>query len=527
MQSRIVLWTQGAERLYGFSKAEALNRVPHDLFHTQFPISKEDVDDTLRRSGKWYGELVRRKSNGERVVVSSQQLVYHDADARPVRVLEVNADITERKETEAALRESEQRFRQLTENISEVFWLRDTTENQVLYVSPAYEKLWGRSCESLYQSSESWFEAIHPEDRERVQAALAGRTEGFYDEEFRILRSDGTVRWIRDRAFPVRDSAGGAKRVVGVAEDITVHKEVEAEQLERSEMRFRLLIEHASDLITLLNVEGLIRFQSPSLERVLGYAPAELSGQSVFELIHPDDLAHARESFERAFHDPSATVSLECRLRHHNGRWRMLQSIGRALPANGGEGLMVLNSRDITSQKHLEDQLRQAQKMEAVGQLAGGVAHDFNNLLSVIVGHTELLELSLPRSQPLLESVTEIGRAAERAAALTRQLLAFSRQQVLEFQVLDLNAVVASAEKMLRRLIGEDVQLTTKLHPGLSPVRADPGQIDQVLLNLAVNARDAPRWYLEFRNQQHRTRPDLRMGSPENSPWQLRFAGGL
>jgi PAS domain S-box-containing protein len=183
--------------------------------------------------------------------------------------------------TNEALRESEQRLRQLTENISEVFWMRDLAQNQVLYVSPAYETLWCRTCKSLYESPQSRFEAIHPEDRERVQqAALARRAKNIYDEEFRIVRPDGTVRWVRDRAFPVRDSAGLADQVVGVTQDVTVHKEAEAEQLHRSERRFRLLIEHASDLITVLNLEGLIRFQSPSLERVLGYAPTELLGRS-------------------------------------------------------------------------------------------------------------------------------------------------------------------------------------------------------------------------------------------------------
>jgi two-component system, cell cycle sensor histidine kinase and response regulator CckA len=492
LDNRIVLWTQGAERLYGFPKAEALNRISDELFDTQFPESKESVNESLRRGGKWQGELVRCKRNGERLMVSSQQIVYHDSTTRPVRILELNADITERRQAEAALRESEQRFRQLAENISEVLWMRDPAQNQLLYVSPAYEALWGSTRRSLYECPQSWLDAIHPEDRERVRkAALAPEAQNAYDEEFRVVRPDGTVRWVRDRAFPVRDAAGQVRRVVGVAQDVTARKEAEAEQLHRRETRFRLLIEHASDLITVVNFEGLIRFQSPSLERVLGYPPSELLGHSAFEFVHQEDLPKTRAAFERALSEPSETVSLESRFRHHDGRWRLLQSSGRALPDDGGEALVVLNSRDVTEEKQLEAQLRQAQKMEAIGRLAGGVAHDFNNLLSVIIGHSELLEMSLPLGEEAWESVTEISRAAERAAALTRQLLAFSHQQVLELQVLDLNVVVAAAEKMLRRLIGENVQLTTSLQTSLSPVRADPGQIDQVLLNLAVNARDA------------------------------------
>jgi PAS domain S-box-containing protein len=332
-----------------------------------------------------------------RVVVASQQIVYRDSTGRPVRILQVNADITERKAAEARLRETDQQFRQLAENISEVFWMSDPSQNQLLFVSPAYEALWGHTCQSLYASPSTWFEAVHPEDRDRVlQSSLTRQVEGAYDEQYRIVRPDGAIRWIRNRAFPVRDASGQVNRVVGVAQDLTSTKEAEAEQLQRRETRFRSLIEHASDLIAALDAEGLIRFQSPSIERVLGYLPEELLGRNAFEFIHPEDLPQVRSALQRAVFDPSATVSVEYRFRHRDGRWRLLQSTGRALPADGDECLMVLNSRDITEQKCLEAQLRQAQKMEAVGQLAGGVAHDFNNLLSVIFGHRELLEMSLP-----------------------------------------------------------------------------------------------------------------------------------
>ena len=263
-------------------------------------------------------------------------------------------------------------------------------------------------------------------------------------------------------------------------------------ELQQREEHFRSLIENSSDLITVINGEGFIRYQSPSAERILGYRPADLMDRNAFELVHPEDLTRARAAHQRAWRDPAARTPVEYRFRHRDGTWLVLQSIGRRMEtAESGEDLIVVNSRDVTIQKELERQLRQAQKMEIVGRLAGGVAHDFNNLLLVISGHRELLEQGEPCPDNLRESLSEIGRAVERAAALNRQLLAFSRRQVLEPKVLDLNGVVTAAEKMLRRLIGEDIQLITNLQSGLSPVRADPGQLDQVILNLALNARDA------------------------------------
>jgi signal transduction histidine kinase/CheY-like chemotaxis protein len=182
---------------------------------------------------------------------------------------------------------------------------------------------------------------------------------------------------------------------------------------------------------------------------------------------------------------------VECRFRHKNGQWRVLQAVGRSLPEQAAEGFIVLNSRDVTDQRQLEEQLRQAQKLEAVGQLAGGVAHDFNNILTAIIMQAELLDTDDQVSPEIKDGLRQIHAAAERAADLTRQLLLFSRRQVMQPRDVDLNEVVTNLAKMLQRIIGEDVRLQLHLNPTPLWSHADPGMLDQVLMNLAVNARDA------------------------------------
>lgn len=277
--------------------------------------------------------------------------------------LTIMNDITEQRAAEEALRQSEERFRELAESIREVFWLAEP-HGRVLYVSPAFESVWGFGTAALYENPNLWRERIHDEDRARVTEAQRTELLGGYDEEYRVVRADGTVRWIRDRAFPVRDASGAVVRVAGVAEDITDRRE-------------------------------------------------------------------------------------------------------------------------------LEEQVRQTQKMESVGELAGGVAHDFNNWLTVIQSYSDLLLEQLPEEGETREFVQEIQAAGERAASLTRQLLAFSRREIIERRVVEVNAIVLDTEKMLRRLLGEDVEVRTRLSQGLPRVHADPGQLVQVLMNLAVNARDA------------------------------------
>lgn len=271
----------------------------------------------------------------------------------------------ERQQAEAALRESNDRFEQLAEAIQDVFWMTELDGFKAVYVSPAYERIWQRPLEKLYQDTGEWAQGIHPEDRDRVWESFQKTGErGSYEEEYRVLRPDGTIRWIHDRGVILDGPGGQSSRVAGIAQD-------------------------------------------------------------------------------------------------------------------------------VTAQRILQEQFLQSQKMEMVGQLASGLAHDFNNLLSVILGYSELLQPRLEAAGVNQSAVSEIRKAAERATRLTRQLLAFSRKQVMQPKVLDLNTVVADMEEMMRRLIGEHIKLQARPGVNLEAVKADPGQMEQVLLNLAVNARDA------------------------------------
>lgn len=363
-----ITWEGDTVRCIGWSLAELGAQVsgwttrvhPDDLARVHAQLA------TLAIEPLFVSEYRLRHKAGHYVWIFDRGVMTRNAQGRVTRVIGIMWDITARKLAEESLRESETRFRQLAENIQEVFWMTDLTKNEMIYISPGYEKIWGRSCAELYHSPKLWLEAIHKEDRDRVETAiLTKQSVGTYDEEYRIQRPDGSLRWVRDRAFPIRDADGKVFRIVGIAED-------------------------------------------------------------------------------------------------------------------------------MTRQRQLEEQFRQVQKMEAVGQLASGVAHDFNNLLTVIRGGSELLlnteTLGAAEARELLH---QIIATTDRAANLTRQLLLFSRKQHLQSQNLNLNELVENLTKLLRRIIGEDIRLRCEFGADLPLIQADPGMIEQVIMNLVVNARDA------------------------------------
>jgi len=269
------------------------------------------------------------------------------------------------------------------------------------------------------------------------------------------------------------------------------------EALARNERYYRALLEHALDVVLVVAPDGIVLDLNPAMERVLAHPAGALGSSSLLEVLHPDDRDTTAQLLRQAAHTSSGPMPLAFRARHRDGGWHVFEGVIHPLDPDAGQGLVV-NARDITERLAAEEtlrtteaRLRQVHKMEAVGRLAGGIAHDFNNVLTAIYGYADLLLDDLPRGDERRADVEEIRRSAERAASLTRQLLAFSRQQVLQPQVLDLNQVVEQVHRMLGRLVGSDIVTTFEPDEALRPVFADRGQIEQVLLNLGANARDA------------------------------------
>ena len=302
-------------------------------------------------------------------------------------------------------------------------------------------------------------------------------------------------------SFTLRESIRGLVGLVFLFDVYTIYQQFLIHRIRRQlteqEQMFRLITENAEDLITVVDRDGKRHYDSPGYN-MLGYTREELETGPVPEQIHPDDrealIAARNETFAKG-----VGPRVEYRFRRKDGEWRTLESTRSPVRNHRGEiEKIVIVSRDITERKQAEellrrrdDQLRQSQKMEAVGRLSGGIAHDFNNLLSVIIGYSESIEQRLGPSDPLRKSAEEIRKAGERAASLTHQLLAFSRQRVLQPQILELNALVTDMGKMLRRLIGTHIELTTQLATDLECVKAEQSQIEQVIVNLVVNARAA------------------------------------
>lgn len=306
--------------------------------------------------------------------------------------------------------------------------------------------------------------------------------------ELELIRADGTP--VPVEASVSTTEVGGRPALLGIFRDIRERLEAAA-VLQRQETRFGHLIQNLSDIITVVAVDTTMLYLSPSVERLAGYRPSELLGRSFLEFVHPQDQSPIRAVFERLILRTGTATLPEFRFRHQDGSWIWLESVVNNLLNDAAvEGVVVI-SRDVSGRRVLEEQVRQSQKMEAVGRLAGGIAHDFNNLLMVIRGYAEIVLLEAGITAGARKSVETIVRTADSAASLTRQLLSFSRKHVFSPQVLELNSVVSRMSEMLLGVLREEMEFKVKLNPEEVYVSADRGQMEQVVMNLVVNARDA------------------------------------
>jgi PAS domain S-box-containing protein len=327
-----------------------------------------------------------------------------------------------------------------------------------------------------------------PEQLPLSRAVLQG--EVLRNEEAIIVNEDGSRHWVTANAAPIRDSLGNIRAGIVIFHDISEQKRME-QKLRTEEGRFRSLIENVNDLITQLDGTDLtILFQSPSSERLLGLSPEAMLGRRFEVLLHPDDVPALHQLVRRLLENGGESQVVEWRMRHAGGSLLTMETLGRKLHDERGTTLL-LTSRDLTERRKLEEQFLQAQKMESIGQLAAGIAHDFNNLLAVILGTVDLSMSSMAAGDPLREPLQSIAQAGQRAAALTRQLLAFSRKQIMRPEMVDLNGVLDRMKDLLRRLVRENIELQLRLTENIGCVRVDPGQLEQVLINLVVNACDA------------------------------------
>jgi two-component system cell cycle sensor histidine kinase/response regulator CckA len=385
--------------------------------------------------------------------------------------------------------EREELFRLITENAADMIAVVDM-EGHRLFNSLAYQKILGYSPEELKRSSS--FEQIHPEDREKVKEAAeeARRTGEGCNLEYRMYHKDGSLRVLESTSSVIRNAKGIPEKLVVVNRDVTQRKET-LEALRRSEASFRSVVEDAPYGIYRAGVSGEFLRVNPALQTMLGYeSQEELLRASLSTNIFRDPREY--EALMNQFLRVGDFKNVEVAWKKKDGTPITVHCSGRPVKnEDGAVAYLEVFAEDVTERRVLERQLHMAAKMEAIGRLSGGIAHDFNNLLGVIIGYSQVLKTGLGSGNPLYEHAEEVEKAGRRAASLTRQLLAFSRQQVLEPTILDLNALVSDAEKMLHRLIGEDVVLTTVLDEGLDRVKADPGQIEQIIMNLVVNSRDA------------------------------------
>jgi PAS domain S-box-containing protein len=479
-------WTD----ITGFTVAETLGRSFLSFVHPADRVRHAEVFQPLvDKRGDYFGHEARylTKVGGFRWIEVFAQLTT-DPDGHVLGIFGTLTDITERKLADEELAATRARLDHLMASSPAVLYSVPVASSYAIRsISDNVRRQLGYAPEEIVADPEFWTSRVHPDDAPRAWDAWAATpAEGRRSAQYRLRNAAGAYRWIHDERRLVYDESGQPAEIVGSWVDVTEHRHAEADRA-----RLSAVVEQSAEAILITTVDGVIEYVNPAFERLTGQPRAQLIGRTAAVL--KSDAS-----------DEEVWTALRATLRA-GGPWSgqfthvrpdrtIVQVAAMVFPVRGEDGRVVNyvgGMRDVTHERQIEDQLRQAQKMEIAGRLAGGVAHDFNNLITVITGRAQMLLRDEALEPRHLRHVELINETANRAAALTRQLLAFSRKQAIAPRVLDLHAVLANMTKMLRRLIGEDMELVISAGAGLGCVKADPGQIEQVVMNLVVNARDA------------------------------------
>lgn len=469
------------------------------------PLVEAGISDTFRHcmdSGRVVSTEVHYTSKwGKDAYLGIFVLPRWDSEGNVCGCQALVEDISEHKRAEEALRESEERYRLLTQNSLTGIYIRQ--DGLLAFVNDQLAHLLGYSPQEMI-GVEFW-SFIHPDDSEKVKEWDLARSSGREvspEYECRVVCKDHSTKWVH--LLATSTSYRGRLANMGNVADITARKSTEEalresqekyrdlyEESKRSEELYRSLLDSSPGAVVVYDQEGRTQYLNDSFTRIFGWRLEEVQGRRLPFV--PDSQREVTMAMvESVIHDGLPCYGFETKRYTKEGDVvDVIVSASRYHDHLGNPLGMLVVLTDVTERKRLEEQLRQAAKMEAIGRLAGGVAHDFNNLLTAIIGYANILLQTMDESDPKREKVQQIDRAAEHAANLTKQLLAYSRKQVLDVKVLDLNLLVTNFETMLRRLVGEQLEFITDLDPSLGMVSADATQIEQILMNLAVNARDA------------------------------------
>jgi len=499
LDRRITVWNEVAEAIFGWSSEEVVGTIlpivpEHRLEEHNELIGRASQGEQINNY-----ETERRRRDGTVFPYLISMAPHRDAEGNTIGVIGIGSDLSASRLAEEELLRSRELYRVVVENSHDMIAVLDPM-GRFVFASPSYEQALGYGPEELVDVSP--ISLVHPSDVQRASDALrqAVTTRSASVVELRMRHKRGNWVFVEGTTTGVLDENGQLRSILMSFRDISERRTAE-EELREAEARYRLLVEQLP-LITYINAPGESGrwvYLSPQLEEILGYKPADwVSDYDNFvNAIHPDDREHV--TAERAASGGKGRIALEYRLISKDERtvWVHDEAVvvrdlsGKPLYVQGYLLDISVEREAEIERRRLEAELLHSQKMEAIGRLAGGIAHDFNNLLTAITGYSELIASELDPASSVARDAEEIKRAAEQAAAMTQQLLAFSRRQVLQPVLLDPNEVIERMEKMLQRLIGENIELVAKLAPEIAMIRSDRGQVEQVIMNLVVNSRDA------------------------------------